>query len=129
MTRLCYAESDETVWGQLYGAARRRYSTLSRAWELHSGVPGDGSSYGSLVTQQISRAELERARLDVRGEALRKTAARLQELASGAALALTAADSSLMQIDRDYTKLHAEVRRREACGCAPWCRQTSACDS
>ncbi len=66
----------------------------------------------STLTQQISRAELERARLDVRGEALRKTAARLQELASGAALALTAADSSLMQIDRDYTKLHAEVRRR-----------------
>ena len=46
----------------------------------------------------------------MRGEALRKTAARLQELASGAALGLTAADSSLMQIDRDYTKLHAEVR-------------------
>ncbi len=60
--------------------------------------------------QQIARAELERARLDVRGEALRKAAARLEELASGASLALTAADASLMQIDRDYTKLHAEVR-------------------
>ncbi len=75
-------------------------------------MPKDGSSHGRLVPQQISRAELERARLDVRGEALRKTAARLQELASGAALALTAADSSLMQIDRDYTKLHAEVRQK-----------------
>ena len=63
-----------------------------------------------MSAQQIARAELERARLDVRGEALRKAAARLEELASGASLALTAADASLMQIDRDYTKLHAEVR-------------------
>ena len=69
-----------------------------------------GASTRGASVQQIARAELERARLDVRGEALRKAAARLEELASGASLALTAADASLMQIDRDYTKLHAEVR-------------------
>ena len=60
--------------------------------------------------QKIAISEAERARLDVRGEALRKTATRLEELAAGASLALIAADAELMQIDRDYTKLHIEVR-------------------
>ena len=62
----------------------------------------------------------------MRGEALRKTAARLQELAAGAALALTAADSSLMQIDRDYTKLHAEVRPWKPVDMRKRCHQRSA---
>lgn len=65
-------------------------------------------------------AEAERARLDVRGEALRRTAARLEELAGGATLALTAADAQLMQIDRDYTKLHLEVRGRGGGGSMDW---------
>lgn len=66
-------------------------------------------SHPSPCVQKIAVSEAERARLDVRGEALRKTAARLEELAVDASMALIAADSELMQIDRDYTKLHIEV--------------------